>query len=287
LTTPAYQRERRRLAEALKALRVGAGLSGTRLADMLGWGAAGQSKVSKIETRKQLPDEDDIAAWIGATGGSPETAADLLAALRGARIEYVAFKDAYREAGADGVQADILAYEAQSARIAEFQPAMISGLVQTADYAREMLHLPCGPLSFGADEEELERMVDVRLQRQRVLSGRDHQVTVIMLQAALRSRVVSVPTLAGQLTWLMSASGLSALELGIIPDEAPLPVYPLSGFRLYDDLVIVESIERELELAESDQVARYEKFLEQLREAAATGEEARRLITAAAEALRG
>lgn len=286
MTTPAYQRERRRLAEALKALRVGAGFSGARLAGMLGWGAAGQSKVSKIETFKQLPGEEDVTAWAAATGASTEAVAELLGMLRSARVESVTWKDAFREAGADGVQADILAYEAQSARIAEFQPAMISGLVQTAEYAREMLRLPCGPLSFGASEDELERMVDVRLQRQRVLSGHDHQVTVIMLQAALRSRVVSVPVLAGQLTWLMSASGLSALELGIIPDEAALPVYPLSGFRLYDDLVIVESIERELELAEGDQVARYEKYLGQLREAASIGGDAAAIIRRALDDLR-
>ncbi len=283
MTTPAYQRERKRLAAALKALRAGAYPSGAQLAVRLGWA---QSKVSRIETGKQRPSEDDVSAWVAAAGGSPETAAELHAVLRAARVEYVAWKDAYREIGADGVQADILAYEAQSARIAEFQPAMISGLVQTADYAREMLHLPCGPLGFGSDEDELERMVDVRMQRQRVLYGREHRVTVIMLQAALRSRVVSVPVLAEQLTWLISASGLSALELRIIPDEATLPVYPLSGFRLYDDLVIVESIERELELAESDQVVRYEKYLEQLRQAAVTGDEARRLIMAAAADLR-
>src|SRR5881394_621522 len=84
LTTPAYQRERRRLAEALKALRVGAGLSGARLSELLGWQ---QSKVSKIETRKQLPSEEDIAAWVGATGGSPEAATGLVGALRGARVE--------------------------------------------------------------------------------------------------------------------------------------------------------------------------------------------------------
>jgi len=284
LTTPAYQRERRRLAAALKALRAGAYPSGAQLAAHLGWA---QSKVSRIETGKQRPSEDDINAWVAATGAAPETAADLLAMSRTARVEYVAWMDAYRESGADGVQADILAYEAQSARIAEFQPAMISGLVQTPEYAREMLHLPCGPLSFGSDEDEIERMVDVRMQRQRVLSSREHRVTVIMLQAALRSRVVPVPVLAGQLAWLSAAAGLSALELGIVPDEAPLPVYPLSGFRLYDDLVIVESIERELELAEPDQVARYEKYLGQLREVAAAGEEARRLIATAAEALRG
>src|SRR6516165_9191236 len=77
MTTAAYQ-ERGRLAEALTALRVGAGLSGARLAGMLGWQ---QSKVSKIETRKQLPSEDDIAAWVGAADGSPETASELLAVL--------------------------------------------------------------------------------------------------------------------------------------------------------------------------------------------------------------
>ena len=52
MATPAYQRERGRLAEALKALRVGAGLSGARLAEMLGWQ---QSKVSKIETASSSP----------------------------------------------------------------------------------------------------------------------------------------------------------------------------------------------------------------------------------------
>jgi len=282
MTTPAYQRERRRLAAALKTLRAGAYPSGAQLAAQIGWA---QSKVSRIETGKQQPSEADVRAWADATGASPETAAELLAMSRAARVGYVAWKDAYAAIGADGVQADILAIEAGSARIAEFQPAMISGLVQTADYAREMLHLPCGPLSFGADEDEVERMIGVRMQRQRVLYGRGHQVTVIMLEAALRSRVVSVPVLAEQLTWLMSAWGLSALELGIVPDKAPLPIYPL-GFRLYDDLVIVESIERELELADADQVARYEKYLELLREAAVTGDAARRIITAAAADLR-
>src|SRR5690242_2316512 len=105
LTTPTHQRERRQLAEALKTLRVAAGLSGARLAETLGWQ---QSKVSKIETRRQLPSDDDIAAWVGATGGPPEAATDLLGMLRGARVEYTAWKDAYRVAGADGVQADIL-----------------------------------------------------------------------------------------------------------------------------------------------------------------------------------
>jgi transcriptional regulator with XRE-family HTH domain len=283
LTAPAYQRERKRLAEALKALRVSSGLSGARLAEMLGWQ---QSKVSKIETRKQLPSEDDIGTWTTATGAAPGTLDDLLTMLRGARIEYAAWKDSYRESGADGVQADILELEAQTTRIAEFQPAAISGLLQTAEYAREFLHLPCGPLSYGRDEDEIDRMVAKRMQRQQVLYQPGKQVQIVMLEGALRVRAVSVPTLAGQLDRLMAVAGLSSLELGIIPFETAVPVWPLSGFRLYDDLVIVEHINGEPQFSDADEVARYEKYLELLREAASTGRDAVQVIRRSLEELR-
>lgn len=283
MTAPAYQRERRRLAEALKQLRIGAGLSGARLAEMLGWQ---QSKVSKIETRKQLPTEEDVAAWTSTVGGSAEMASELLALLRGARIEYAAWRDAYRESGADGVQADILELEAQTTRIAEFQPAVISGLLQTAEYAREFLRLPCGPLSYGRDEGEIDRMVAKRMQRQQVLYQPSKQVQIVMLEGALRVRAVSAPTLVGQLDRLMAVSGLPSLELSVIPFDAAVPVWPLSGFRLYDDLVIVESIDGENQLAEADDVARYEKYLELLREAASRGREAVPIIQRALEGLR-
>src|SRR6516164_6189234 len=100
-----------------------------------------QSKVSKIQTRKQLPSRDDIAAWASAVGATPETASDLLAMLRGARVEYAAWKEAHRDSGAGGVQADILELEAQTIRIAEFQPALVPGLLQTSEDAREYPHL--------------------------------------------------------------------------------------------------------------------------------------------------
>ena len=54
MTTPAYQRERGRLAEALKALWVGAGLSGARLAEMLGWQQT-SNPVSKKRSMKLSP----------------------------------------------------------------------------------------------------------------------------------------------------------------------------------------------------------------------------------------
>jgi hypothetical protein len=101
-----------------------------------------------------------------------------------------------------------------------------------------------------------------------------------MLDGAIRARVVSVPTLVGQLNLLLAVIGLPTLELGIIPFEAAAPVFPLSGFRLYDDLVIAESIVREQRLAEADDVARYEKYLELLRDTASTAPRPQRGDTA-------
>ena len=229
MTTAAYQ-ERGRLAEALTALRVGAGLSGARLAGMLGWQ---QWKVSKIETRKQLPSEDDIAAWAGAAGPTSETASDLLAMLRGARVEYAAWKDTYRDSGAGGVQAGhpgTRSADDQNRRVPTCtRPCIAADLRIHPGY----LHLPFGPLSFGADEDAVDQMVAKRMQRQQVLYQHGKQVTVVMLEGALRARVVSAPTLAGQLDRLTAVAGLASLELCIIPFEAAVPVFPLSGFRLY------------------------------------------------------
>jgi Domain of unknown function (DUF5753) len=72
--------------------------------------------------------------------------------------------------------------DTQTTRIAEFQPGMISGLPQTSEYVREFLHLACGPLSYGQDEDEIDRMVANRMHRQQVLYQPAKRVQVVMLE---------------------------------------------------------------------------------------------------------
>jgi transcriptional regulator with XRE-family HTH domain len=74
-------RARRRLSERLRALREQTGRTGMEFAEPLGWG---QSKVSKIETGRQLPAEADLRAWAQATNADPR---ELLALLEQARAE--------------------------------------------------------------------------------------------------------------------------------------------------------------------------------------------------------
>lgn len=243
--------------------------------------------MSKIETLRQLPDENDVLAWAVATEASSETVPGLLDTLRRARVEYAAWKDAYRSGGAASVQTDILEIEARSTRIAEWQPSWIPGLLHTPAYARETLRLPCGPASFGADEAEIERMIAVRMQRHQALYDTDKQVQIVMGEGALRYRSVRGSLLADQLDRLIDVSGLTALELGIVPFEALVPVYGLGGFRLYDDLVIIESIVGEQQLSEPDEVTRYEQYLELLRGVASKGPETVAVIRRALASLNG
>jgi len=135
------------------------------------------------------------------------------------------------------------------------------------------------PKAYGAGEADIDQMIATRMQRQQVLYDRAKRVEIILLEGALHCRLVSPGALAGQLDRLTAICGLPSLALGIIPLDAPVPVFPLSGFRLYDDLVIVESIAGEQQLADRAEIARYEKFLALLRDAARYGAEAVAVIT--------
>ena len=81
--------------------------------------------------------------------------------------------------------------------------------------------------------------------------------------------------------------GRAQLLARVEPPARLRPRCPCSAerVRLYDDLVIVESIVGEQQLAEADDVARYEKYVELLRDAASTGAEAATVIRQSLESL--
>ncbi len=267
MTAPAHhQRARRRLADRLRELRKNTGANGAEFAEQLGWG---QPKVSRFETAKRLPTEADVRAWADAAGADPQQLLDL---LDRARAEYGAFRDRFADAGgADRFQDEIEALEAASARIADFQPAFVIGLCQTAAYARDLLHGPSGPVSFGASEAEIGRMIAARVRRQAILyeSGRD--ILLVMGEAALRTRLASPESMRGQLEHLAQLTELTTVKVGIVPFAAPMPVMPLSGFDIRDDVVTIETLGGEIELADPAEVAMYESYLAMLLDVALTG----------------
>ncbi len=282
------QRGPSRLAAQLRALREDAGLTGTSLAQHVGWG---QSKVSKIETGRQLPTEDDIRQWCRAVGAPAAKLDELLASLGHAKVEFATWRDEYRAAGSAAArQADILALEARATRIGEFQPAFIPGLLQTAQYARELLvawAVDAAQGALGIGEADIDGLVAARMQRQQLLYQPGKQVQIVVLEAALYSRVCSPETLAGQLDRLIAVASLPNVEFGIISFTASLPVFPICSFAIFDtELVWVETLTGEQQVNEPDQIALYDRFFTLLRDHAARGPDAVAIIHRALGELR-
>ena len=271
------------LAARLTALRKAAGVSGNALAKRMG---VVQSRVWKIEHDELLPGEQDIKEWMRATGG--EAAAGELRDLLAAAIAEQAFSTAFRrKGGAVTVEQRVRATEEQATRIGEFEVAVIPGILQTADYARELLSVASGPRAWGSGDAEVEDKISVRLRRQEILYGSSKHVQVVLSEAALRVLVTTPETMAGQLDKLLAVSRLPAVELGVIGFSRRIPAYSIGGFRVYDDdLIVVESISEERDITDPAEVSVYLGAFEALRQAAVTGDEARRLITAAVADLR-
>lgn len=267
---PSISPERHRLATRLRELRAAMGFSGNRFAaERIGWA---QARVSRLETGTQLPTENDIHAWVDATGADAEVTAELLELLTRARMEYATHRESYRRSGgAAPDQARFAHREAQATRLLGYQPGMIPGLLQTAAYAREMLALPCGPAGLGATETDIEELVAERIRRQEILYQPGKHISVIIGETALRQPPGSVDALIGQLDRLVAVAGLASIDLGVIPLGAPMPVFPLSGFWLLDDSVLIETLTGVQQLDEPDEVAVYVQAFERLRDAAATG----------------
>ncbi|MGH3787972.1 MAG: helix-turn-helix domain-containing protein [Pseudonocardiaceae bacterium] len=274
---------RARLAARLKALRAGAAPSGSEFGRIIGWQ---QSKVSKLETGKQLPTEADIRTWVAASGTSESVTAELLGLLAAARIEYVTHRDESRiEGGLTKVQEAQAAAEARITHIAEWQPAMIPGLVQTAAYARELFQRPDRSTLTDPGDIDPDAMAAGRIRRQDVLYQPGRRIELILGEAALRSTPGTIATLLGQLDRLVSVIDLPTVELAIVPFPL-MPVMPLSSFYMHDEIVYIETLTAEQRLSEPDEVAVYVRAFGLLREAAATGPDAVALIQRVAAELR-
>jgi transcriptional regulator with XRE-family HTH domain len=247
-----------------------------------------QSRIWKIEHGTLMPNEDDLKAWAEAAG-HPEAADELAEMLKAARGEQ-SFSTVYRRKGGAAAYEDrIRAVEERSARIGEFEVAVIPGLLQTADYCREVVSLPGGLRAWGTDDAEIEAKVNGRLRRQEVLHNPGKHVQMVLGEAALRTRVVAPAVLAAQLGKLLSLLQLPAVELGVIPFGRQVPAYTLGGFRVYDDeQITVESIAAEKDYMadqEPEAVAAFLEAFAALRQAASTGTEAEAIIRRALDDL--
>lgn len=268
------------LAERLFRIRKAAGLTGEQLAEALGWGAkTGRTKVSKIENGKQVPSAEDITAWAEAAGHS-ELAAELLDLLADVQTVHTRWRRRLR-GGQVAIQQDIDRRTQAAKRIRNVEVAMIPGLLQTAGYARSII----AAVSAAYGTTDIDESVQARMRRQDVLYDQSKSFEFVITEAALRLLPCPPQVMLGQLDRLMSMD-LPNVTLGIIPLGVELQIMPYNGFLLLDDDLTTETWAGKDDEQGGDESAVSARIFDMLLAEAVAGEEARRLIAAAAQELR-
>lgn len=264
------------LAEQLYRMRKAAGLTGDQLAGALGWGEkTGRTKVSKIENGKQVPSREEVRAWATAAGHA-EAADDLLDMLADVQAVHRNWRGQLRR-GHAAIQDDYDRRTREARRFRNAETSVIPGLLQTPGYARAM----AAQTAKVWGTSDVAAAVEARLRRQEVLWDTSRTFEFAIAEPALRLLPCPPQVMLGQMDRLLLALDLEHVTIGIVPMGVQLDITPLDGFLLLDDTLISEALGGDNYPGE-EEAAAYARVFDLLMAEALTGDEARRLIAAAA-----
>ncbi|HEU5427770.1 MAG TPA: helix-turn-helix transcriptional regulator [Actinocrinis sp.] len=272
---------RRRLAGELKRLRIAAGLTGEQVAERLAplgrWSA---SKVSRIETGQVAVHHGDVADLLDLYGLDAGPARDELIEIAresGKRGWWQSYRDVL-----PGHITPILDFEAETSAMRFMHNQLVPGLLQTPDYARALIR-SCRP---EAPAEEVDRLVELRLDRQKLLERADPpQLWVILDEAAIRRPVGGVQAMRSQLNRLLERAVDPGTVVQVIPFTAgehtglDMPFTILSFPADEDpDVVYLEQHTTACYVEDEGDVKLYNVYFDHLRASALGPRESRTLI---------
>lgn len=248
--------QRRRLRMELRKARETAGLKQTDVAREMDWSP---SKLIRIESGQVSISTNDLRALLTHYQvKDTRRVGSLLELAKASRGS--SFYDQYTPFLKPGFR-DYLAYEAAASVIRQYDPVLISGLLQTEEYARTVLQF-----SAGQDEQGVERAWAVRQHRQEV-HDRDDPPEMIQVidEAAIRRQVGrSARTMVRQLERLKEYAAGPHIALRVLPFAAGAHPGMAGNFILLefaeadlDDLIYLESIDDITIRDDSELIARH------------------------------
>lgn len=173
-----------------------------------------------------------------------------------------------------------IALEEQASRIVNFELMLIPGLLQTAEYARDIIQAS----NFDDSPQVIEAKVAARMARQSVLSRPDHapELIAIMDEAALH-RARDPKIMNRQLKQLLDAAARPNVVVQVIPFSAGQHASaesPCVVFEFGDDpaIVYLEGKISGLFLEELSEVAVYQETVRRLCQVALNPSESLELI---------
>ena len=265
---------RRRLGLILRGLRERAGLTGDEV------GAAierSSSWVSRVETGRVGLRTRDLADLLSLFNVEDPTVRSQLQALarEGKRRGWWSrYADAV-----SGPYATYIGFEADAAMLLSYEAVVVSGLLQTEDYARALfagVALPPNPA------EVIDRKVEVRMARQELLTQPDPlTLHAILDESVLLRPIGGAEVHRRQLKHLIELSELPNITIQVIPFEAgPHPgligSFTVMKFPSTDDpdVAYIEAASGDI-LAESEGARSYHEVFDHLRAIALSPAETR------------
>jgi transcriptional regulator with XRE-family HTH domain len=270
VSTPT-RRAREALGARLREIRQDANLTGRALASRCGWHF---TKVSKLEHGTQNPSENDIRAWCHACDADNQVS-DLIATVRTIESMYVEWRRSLCTGMKHGQKKGVPLYE-RTKLFRAYEPGLIPGLFQTAEYASAIIaHV----IELNQIPNDLEDAVAVRMERQRVLRTGDKRFLVVLEEQALRTRVGDADVMVRQLDRLLELMSLHRVSLGIIPSMGQRHTWTSVGFWIFDrHTVHIDTPSAELTIAQRSEIAVFEKKFDRHQRSAVYGQAARDLI---------
>jgi transcriptional regulator with XRE-family HTH domain len=158
--------------------------------------------IAKAETGDRPPTDDVLEAWCDACDLDRDLFGRWAAFARRTDGPVPSWFESWLEA------------ERQAHMLRIWQPLVIPGLLQTAEYARALF------LAAGADQDRADDLVTVRLDRQVILErpGPPHVVAVID-ESVLHRLIGSPPVMADQLAHVADLAERPSVTVQVVPSE--------------------------------------------------------------------
>lgn len=207
---------RRQLGRYLREGRDAMGMTIEEAARLMQWGKSTLQRLEKGQTDRVR--DVDVRELCRIYGFNEDKTAALIGLAQQAAV-----RSWWHEFG-DVIPANFSIYmglESSARILTSYQPDLVPGLLQTADYARVLAHAA----NPDDTESELDSRVQLKMQRQALVTRTSSpvQLAVILHEGALRRVVGGRKVMAAQLRHLANESTRPNVSVRILPFSAGMP----------------------------------------------------------------
>ncbi|SEG79338.1 Transcriptional regulator, contains XRE-family HTH domain [Saccharopolyspora kobensis] len=270
----------RLLGAELRECRKQNGLTVRELASRVG---TTHVTISRYETGTRTPRPEDVARILGTLGVTGPRYEEIIEFARTASD-----KNTFARSSPSTHKhlVDLAEFERSACSIIDVAPNLVPGLLQTADYARQIMH--------GLPVEEREIRVGLRMARRDVLFAKSAPtLEVLVSEHALRQPLGGNELMADQLHHVLRMADLDNVTVSVMPNGLTRYTPALDGaFVFYDfakapPIVQLEHFHASGFLFEAKDIAAYKNAINDLRSIALPSDDSRDLIKSIAEEMEG